>query len=150
MNKLLHVRLSFQRIRKSVVTRASTIKRLTCSMLRIVALAGLGQLLITPPAVAEEGFYRLQLKHSGQYLDADHCSEKITLNSGSDWEDGACQLWRVVPAADGWNRLQLKHGNKYLDADHCSDKITLNPGSDWEGGACQLWRFVPPRGQRID
>ena len=116
------------------------------SLLQIAALAGLGQLLMVPHAPAAEQFYRLQLKHSGHYLDADHCSDTITLNPGSEWEGGACQLWRLVPAGGGWNRLQLKHGGKYLDADHCSDKIGLSPISDWEDGACQLWRLVPASG----
>jgi hypothetical protein len=62
-----------------------------------IAFAGLGQLVVVPRAAAEEQYYRLQLKHGGQYLDADHCSNKITLNPGSDWEDGACQLWRLIP-----------------------------------------------------
>ena len=53
-------------------------------------------------------YYRLQLKHGGQYLDADHCTAKIGLSNRSDWEDGACQLWRFVPAGGGWSRLKLK------------------------------------------
>ncbi|NGZ07933.1 MAG: hypothetical protein CV088_00895 [Nitrospira sp. LK70] len=44
-----------------------------------------------------QGYQRLQLKHGGQYLDADHCGSTISLNPGSDWEGGACQLWRFVP-----------------------------------------------------
>jgi hypothetical protein len=88
-------------------------------------------------------YYRLQLKQNRQYLDADHCSTQVALNPGSDYADGACQLWRLVPAGDGWSRLQLKHGGQYLDADHCSTKVGLNPGSDYADGACQLWRLVP-------
>ena len=65
------------------------------------------------------------------------------LNPGSDWEGGACQLWRFVPAGNGWHRLQLKHGNRFLDADHCGPTLGMSSGSDWEGGACQLWRLVP-------
>ncbi|MFN6579736.1 MAG: RICIN domain-containing protein, partial [Aulosira sp. ZfuVER01] len=68
----------------------------------------------------QEQYYRLQLKHGGQFLDADHCSTTISLNPGSDYEGGACELWRLVPNGDGWNRLQLKHGGQFLDADHCS------------------------------
>ena len=91
-------------------------------------------------------YFRLQLKHGGQYLDADHCGSPVTLNPGSTFENGACELWRLVPAGDGWSRLQLKHGGQYLDADHCGSPIGLNPGSTFEGGACQLWRFVPAGG----
>jgi hypothetical protein len=91
-------------------------------------------------------YFRLQLKHGGQYLDADHCGSPVSLNPGSTFENGACELWRLVPAADGWNRLQLKHGGQYLDADHCGSPIGLNPGSTFEGGACQLWRLVPAGG----
>jgi Ricin-type beta-trefoil lectin domain-like len=91
-------------------------------------------------------WHRLQLKHGGQYLDAEFCSNKIGLNPGSDYEGGACQLWWLVPVGGGWHRLQLKHGGQYLDAEFCSNKIGLNPGSDYEGGACQLWRLVPVGG----
>jgi Ricin-type beta-trefoil lectin domain-like len=89
---------------------------------------------------------RLQLKHGGQYLDAEYCSTKIGLNPGSKYEGGACQLWRLKPVGGGWSRLQLKHGGQYLDAEYCSTKIGLNPGSDYEGGACQLWRLEPAGG----
>lgn len=91
-------------------------------------------------------YYRLQLKSNEYYLDADHCSTKVSLNPGSDYADGACQLWRLVPAGDGWSRLQLKSSGYYLDADHCSAKVGLNPGSDYDNGSCQLWRFVPVGG----
>ena len=99
---------------------------------------------VKPRAIMDsEKYYRLQLKFGGQYMDAERCSNRISLNPGSDFEGGACQLWRLVPSGDGWFRLQLKHGGQYLDAAHCSNRLSLNPGSDWEGGACQLWRFVP-------
>ncbi|MEO6000276.1 MAG: RICIN domain-containing protein [Chitinophagaceae bacterium] len=88
-------------------------------------------------------YYRIQLKSSGNYLDADHCSTKLGLNPGSDYAEGACQLWRLVQVGDGWSRLQLKSNGQYLDADHCTTKIALNPGSEFSEGACQLWRFVP-------
>ena len=92
------------------------------------------------------GFVRLQLKHGGTFLDADHCSNTIGLSGRSEWEQGACQLWKFVPAGDGWSRLQLKHSGQFLDADHCTPKIGLNPGSDFDGGGCQLWKFVPAGG----
>ena len=91
-------------------------------------------------------YYRLQLKHGGQYVDADHCTTTVGLSNQSDWENGACQLWRFVPAGGGWSRLQLQQGGQYLDADHCTAKIGLSNRSDWEDGACQLWRFVPAGG----
>ncbi|MDT4897175.1 MAG: hypothetical protein QOH25_2252 [Acidobacteriota bacterium] len=110
----------------------------------IVASAGLS-LFISNKASAQDkpSYYRLQLKHGRQYLDAEYCSTKVGLNPGSDYEDGACQLWRLVPAGDGWSRLQLKHGGQYLDAEYCSTKVGLNPGSNYEDGACQLWRLIP-------
>ena len=106
--------------------------------------------LVPAGALAQGAYYRLQLKHGGQYLDAAYCGNRLGLNPGSDWEGGACQLWRLVAAGGGWSRLQLKHGNQFLDADHCGASMGLNPGSDWEGGACQLWRLVPERSVRID
>jgi hypothetical protein len=97
----------------------------------------------TPPgAMDRSGYFRLQLKHGGKYLDAKYCGDEVGMNPGSDFEDGACQLWRLVPVDNGWSRLQLKHGSKYLDAKYCSDEVGMNPGSDFEDGACQLWRLV--------
>jgi len=74
----------------------------TISLTRLFILTALilgpvGQFFIAKSAGAEERYYRLQLKHGGQYLDADHCGDRISLNPGSDWENGACQLWRLVP-----------------------------------------------------
>jgi len=114
----------------------------------IFILGSIGQLFISKDAVAEP-YYRLQLKHGGQYLDAAYCGNTISLNPWSNFENGACQLWRLVPAGGGWNRLQLKHGGQYLDADHCGNRISLNPGSDWENGACQLWRLAPQSGGSV-
>ena len=104
------------------------------------------QMLALSPASAQSSYYRLQLKNNSQFLDAKYCGQEITLNPGSDYEGGACQLWRLVPAGDGWSRLQLKQGGKYLDAVNCSDQVAMHPGSTYANGACQLWRFV--RGSR--
>lgn len=92
---------------------------------------------------APGSYYRLRLKENKQYLDADHCGNKLALNPGSDYAEGACELFRFVPAGDGWSRLQLKHGEQYLHADQCSTPVILAPISDVEDGACQLWRLVP-------
>src|SRR5215510_13600691 len=102
---------SFGGVHHSAVTRVPPTLSLTRLFILTVLTASLaGQLFIPKGAFAQEAYYRLQLKHGGQYLDADHCSNTISLNPGSDWEDGACQLWRLVPAGGGWSRLQLKHG----------------------------------------
>ena len=113
----------------------------------IAASAGLS-LFAPSKAFAQRpaSYFRLQLKSSGHYLDANHCSTEVSLNPGSDYADGACQLWRLVPAGGGWSRLQLKSSGHYLDADHCSTKVSMNPGSDYADGACQLWRLVPAGG----
>jgi len=116
-------------------------------ILTVLFLGPVGQFFIAKGAGAEEGYSRLQLKHGGQYLDAVYCGKTMSLNPGSDFENGACQLWRFVPAGGGWNRLQLKHGGQYLDAAYCGKTMSLNPGSDFENGACQLWRFVPAGGR---
>lgn len=108
----------------------------------MLAMAFLGVLLIAGNVKAQSGYHRLQLKHGGQYLDADHCGATITLNPGSSYENGACQKWQLVPFGDGSFRLQLEHGGQYLDADHCGNTITLNSGSDYEDGACQRWRMI--------
>jgi len=115
------------------------------STLLLVAFVGVSMLFATDGHAqkAPTRYYRVQLKHGGQYLDASYCGPKVALNPGSTFENGACQLWRLVDAGNGWNRLQLKHGGQYLDADHCSRNVGLNPGSTFEDGACQLWRFLP-------
>ncbi|HEV7508673.1 MAG TPA: RICIN domain-containing protein [Thermoanaerobaculia bacterium] len=118
-------------------------------LVTIVSFAAGLSLFLVNGATAQDhrdSYYRLQLKVNGQYLDADHCSTRISLNPGSSYDGGACQLWRLVPAGDGWSRIQLKVNGQYLDADHCSTTISLNPGSSYDGGACQLWRLVPAGG----
>src|SRR5580658_10211492 len=45
-----------------------------------------------------DGWSRLQLKRSGKFLDAP-CSEGIKLSGKSTHDNGAHQLWRLVPAA---------------------------------------------------
>ena len=86
---------------------------------------------------------RIQLKADGQYLDADHCGSPVTLNPGSTCADGACEVWRFIPAGGGWSRIQLKANGHYLDAGHCTTTLALNSGSTSADGACQLWRLVP-------
>ena len=136
-----------QKLVTSIVTSYSlSYKSLLTLAVLIAASVGLS-LFLSNKALAQtvkkDYYYRLQLKNGGQYLDADHCTTKVALNPGSDFENGACQLWRLVPVSDGWSRLQLKHGGQYLDADHCTTTVALNAGSDFAGGACQLWRLVP-------
>ena len=104
-------------------------------------VAGLS-LFVANDAVAQETYFRLQLKQGGKYLDAVNCSDQVAMHPGSTYANGACQLWRFVPVGDGWSRLQLKQGGKYLDAVNCSDQVAMNPGSTYANGACQLWRFV--------
>jgi hypothetical protein len=130
---------------RSIVTSSSlSFSPLLVLAVLIVASAGLTLFMANKAVAQDKGdYYRIQLKHGGQYLDAEHCTTKVGLNPGSDFAGGACQLWRLVSAGDGWNRLQLKHGGQFLDADHCTTKVGLNPGSDFDGGGCQLWRLVP-------
>jgi hypothetical protein len=111
-----------------------TIARAAVAGLAVVTLA----FILAPAAFAQGG--------GGKYLDAKYCGDQLNLNPGSTYADGACQLWRMVPAGGGWFRIQLKYNGKYLDADHCSDALNMNPGSDYAGGACQLWRMVPVGG----
>ena len=102
---------------------------------------------VSPPVSAaaiapiRNRYYRLQLKHDKQYLDAAYCSSKVTLNPGSDFDGGSCELFRFIAADGGWSRLQLMHTGQYLDA--CSGEVTLSTISTVDDGACQLWRMVP-------
>jgi hypothetical protein len=98
-----------------------------------------GMLLLPLPASA-------QAWSGGKYLDAKFCSDALNLNPGSDYDDGSCQLWRLLPDADGWSRLQLKRNGKFLDAKFCRDELNMNPGSTFDNGSCQLWKFVPAGG----
>jgi hypothetical protein len=97
----------------------------------LLALAGL--LLLSLPAFAQSG---------GKYLDANYCSDTLQANPRSDFDNGPCQLWKLVPDADGWSRLQIKSNGKFLDADNCSDTVKLNGKSTYDNGSCQLWKFV--------
>ena len=135
-------------------TRSGSLRRLIALTVQISLAIGLCLSLVTAAQAQVkvigrahidqmQGYFRLQLKHGEKYLDADHCTNQVHMNPSSDWEQGACQLWRLVPAGDGWSRLQLKHGGHYLDAEYCASKVGINPGSDWDQGACQLWRLVP-------
>lgn len=120
-------------------------------MFRTALLCTAGVLVSAAPSAQAQSpqFYRLQLKSDGQYLDADHCASPVTLNPGSTFAGGACELWRLVPAGGGYYRLQLKYNRQYLDAVNCTATLGLNPGSTYADGACQLWRLVP-ESVRID
>jgi hypothetical protein len=65
----------------------------------LIAVAAGFSLLVANDAVAQETYYRLQLKQGGKYLDAVNCSDQVALNPGSTYANGACQLWRFVPRA---------------------------------------------------
>jgi Chaperone of endosialidase len=102
-------------------------------MLALLGSAGIVAFCL--PASAQQG--------GGKFLDAKYCSDTLNLNPGSDYDNGSCQLWKLVPDADGWSRLQLKRNGKFLDAKYCSDELNMNPGSNYDHGSCQLWKFVP-------
>jgi len=113
----------------------------TRAMTRSMPMGALAQAQTSP--VAKNQYYRLQLKNGGKYLDASYCSDNIKLSGFSNYDNGACQLWRIIPSGDGYYRLQLKYGGKYLDASYCSDNTKLSGFSDYDNGACQLWQLVP-------
>ena len=96
----------------------------------LLALAGL--LLLCLPASAQSG---------GKYLDANDCSDTLLTNPQSDFDNGSCQLWKLVPDAEGWS-LQIKRNGKFLEASNCSDTVKLNVKSAYDNGSCQLWKFV--------
>lgn len=99
--------------------------------------------VVTSSPITDTNYYRLQVKSGLQYLDADHCSTAVAMNTGSVYADGACQKWRLVPARDGWNGLQLKSSGYYLRAENCGNTVVLIPASDFDGNdGCQLWRLI--------
>jgi hypothetical protein len=108
---------------------APTVRRLVPGLL----LAWL--LVLCQTGVAQQG--------GGKYLDAKYCGDTLNLNPGSDFDNGSCQLWKLVSDVDGWSRLQLKHNLKFLDAKYCRDELNLNPGSTYDNGSCQLWKLIP-------
>jgi hypothetical protein len=105
-------------------------RRLAQGLLGFVSL-----LALSLPAAAQDG--------GGKYLDAKFCGDTLNLNPGSNYDNGSCQLWKLVPVSDGWSRLQLKRNGKFLDAKYCTDDLNMNPGSNYDNGSCQLWKFVP-------
>jgi len=86
-------------------------------------------------------YYRLQLKHTKQFLDASYCTNDLNLQAGSDFDGGSCELFRFVANGDGWSRLQLMATGKYLDA--CAAEVRLDEGKSGDYSSCQLWRLVP-------
>ena len=89
-------------------------RRMTSARCLAYSLLGLASLLLPSfPALAQQD--------GGKYLDAKYCGDTLNLNPGSDYDNGSCQLWKLVPNADGWSRLQLKRNGKFLDAKYCSD-----------------------------
>jgi len=94
-----------------------------------------------------DGYYRLLLKENKHYVDAAYCTTRLVLSPApSDYAEGACELFRFVPAGGGWSRLQMMSGGKYLSAARCSTNVSLAEISGAEDGACQLWRLVPAGG----
>ena|SRR5260370_33501091 len=65
----------------AVVWPPRTISLTRLFIFAVLILGPIGQFFIGG-ASAQERYYRIQLKHGGQYLDADHCGNTITLNPG--------------------------------------------------------------------
>ena len=122
-------------MRRQTTTAAS--KRAAPTLRRLMAglLGSAGLMALCLPASAQQA--------AGKFLDAKFCGDTLNLNPGSDYDNGSCQLWKLVPDADGWSRLQLKRNGKFLDAKYCTDQLNINPGSTYDHGSCQLWKFVP-------
>ncbi|MGC1377501.1 MAG: RICIN domain-containing protein [Anaerolineales bacterium] len=115
---------------KSTLSRGALLARYLSTGL--LTLAGL--LLLSLPALAQSG---------SKYLDASYCADTLRANTRSDFDNGSCQLWKLVPDADGWSRLQIKRNGKFLSVDNCSDTVKLNGKSNFDNGSCQLWKLVP-------
>lgn len=64
----------------------------TFAITRSIPVGTLAQVFI----LAQQ-YYRLQLKEGGKYLDASFCSDNVKLGNFSDFANGACQLWRLIP-----------------------------------------------------
>jgi hypothetical protein len=95
-------------------------------------------------SLADTGYYRLMLQNGETFLDAVHCTNQVALGNVSDFADGACQLWRLVPTGTGWFGLQLKNGGQFLAADNCSASVVLIPSNQFdENDGCHLWRLQP-------
>jgi hypothetical protein len=107
----------------------------TLRRLMLVLLGSAGFVAFCLPASAQQA--------GGKFLDAKFCSDNLNLNPGSDYDNGSCQLWKLVPDAEGWSRLELKRNGKFLDARKCTDQLQTHQDSNFDNGSCQLWKFVP-------
>ena len=122
-------------MRRQTTTAASKRAAPTLRRLMVGLLGSAALMALCPPALAQQA--------GGKFLDAKFCGDALNLNPGSDYDNGSCQLWKLVPDADGWSRLQLKRNGKFLDAKYCTDQLNMNPGSNYDHGSCQFWKFVP-------
>src|ERR1700685_1953656 len=77
-----------------------------------VLLGSAGLVACCLPASAQQ--------RGGKFLDAKFCSDALNLTPGSDYDNGSCQLWKLVPDADGWSRLPLKRHGEFLGATTCT------------------------------
>lgn len=93
------------RLRGNNMTKKIRLTGRLAPSLLIVAFASMSMLaaVYTHAQEARAHYYRIQLKHDGQYLDAGHCGTTVALNAGSTFANGACQLWRLVDAGNGGN-----------------------------------------------
>lgn len=98
------------------------------------------------------GYYRIQVLSSDgngktpKYLDNSGCDNtNIGLSVYSTAQNGACQLWKIVPQDNDFYRLLLKSSEGktllYLDNRFCDKKtVGLAGYSDASAGSCQLWK----------
>jgi ricin-type beta-trefoil lectin protein len=109
-------------------------------------------------------WYRLEAKHSGMYLDVTWGSRDehapIAQSPHSTWEDGAAQLWTLVPGPNGFYRLKVKHSGKFLEvtgasmAEHApvgqTESADAAPGRPSCGSSCHgiasgtVYRSITP------
>ncbi len=67
------------------------------------------------------------------------------MNPGSNFDNGSCQLWKLVPDADGWSRVQI-NGTENNSPPVIAADIELSDLLNGDDAAWQLWRFVPSQG----
>lgn len=98
----------------------------------------------TSTSGVKNGFYKLQNKNSGKFLEVGNALTTAGANV-SQWENtgNACQEWMVYDIGTGSYRLQNRNSHKYLEVENASASNGANVQQySNTANSCQEWNLV--------